>query len=90
MLCIVGIGAVLAKSIIIMTMLKIFGGIFLIYLAVMSIKTRKKDYEYLVDNARNSTVQPSSFLKESLTGFMSGILNPKNPMFLFKPLYLWS
>ena len=80
-ICIIGIGALLAKSIVIMTVLKISGGLFLSYLAFMSIRAKKKDYEHLIQSAGTAKVQSSTFQKELLTGFLSGILNPKNPIF---------
>jgi len=80
-ICIVGIGALLAKSVVIMTLLKVLGGLFLSYLAFMSMKARKKDYDHLIHSAGTANIQTSTFQKEFLTGFLSGILNPKNPIF---------
>jgi len=80
-ICIVGVGAIIAKSVIIMILLKVLGGIFLIYLAMMSLKSRKRDYEQLILNATSVKAQGSTFKKEFLIGFLSGILNPKNIIF---------
>ena len=80
-LCLIGIGALLASSVIIMIVLKVAGGVFLIYLAVMALKAKKNDYKDL-ELPENQTHQPeTTFVKEFITGFMSGILNPKNLLF---------
>jgi threonine/homoserine/homoserine lactone efflux protein len=79
-LCLLGVGAILAGSIVVMTVLKVCGGLFLLYLAVMALKARKKDYEFLkTEGERDKTT--TSFGKEFATGFLSAILNPKNPIF---------
>jgi threonine efflux protein len=80
-LCLIGVGAILASSLMIMVTLKIAGGLFLTYIAYMALKAKREDYraiaQTIIDNKNNS----SSFFKEFLTGFMSGILNPKNLLF---------
>jgi len=80
-LCLIGVGSLLASSIVIMIALKIAGGLFLIYLAIMALRAKKKDYKDLeLTEADNHQVE-TTFVKEFLTGFMSGILNPKNLLF---------
>lgn len=65
-----------------MIALKIIGGLFLIYLAVQALRARKSSYNNL-DVAENESFSAikTSFFKEFITGFMSGILNPKNLLF---------
>jgi len=82
-LCLIGVGSILAASVPVMIALKIIGGLFLIYLAVQAICARKSSYNNLdmtAESTNYSAVQ-STFLKEFITGFMSGILNPKNLLF---------
>ena len=81
-LCLIGVGSILAASIPIMITLKIIGGLFLIYLAYQALKARKSSYENL-DAFENigSRDRLNSFWLEFITGFMSGILNPKNLLF---------
>lgn len=80
-LCLVGVGSILASSVAIMIALKIAGGLFLIYLAFMALKAKKSSYiELPISNAEHETSK-TTFTKEMLTGFMSGILNPKNLLF---------
>lgn len=80
-LCLVGIGSILASSVAIMIALKIAGGLFLIYLAFMALKAEKSSYsELAIINAEHEKIA-TTFVKEMLTGFMSGILNPKNLLF---------
>jgi threonine/homoserine/homoserine lactone efflux protein len=81
-LCLIGVGSILAASIFIMVGLKIVGGLFLIYLAIQALRARKVSYNNLdVANPTNSDVIKTTFFKEFITGFMSGILNPKNLLF---------
>ena len=81
-LCLIGVGSILAASIFVMVGLKIVGGLFLIYLAVQALRARKSSYNNLdIADPINSDVIKTTFLKEFITGFMSGILNPKNLLF---------
>lgn len=80
-LCLAGVGTILAASITIMIALKIAGGLFLIYLALMAVKAKKSSYSHLAINEMKPDATSSSFIKEFFTGFMSGILNPKNLLF---------
>ncbi|MFT5852198.1 MAG: threonine/homoserine/homoserine lactone efflux protein [Colwellia sp.] len=81
-LCLIGVGSILAASIFVMVGLKIVGGLFLIYLAVQALRARKSSYNNLdIADSTNSDVIKTTFLKEFITGFMSGILNPKNLLF---------
>ncbi|WP_413693781.1 LysE family transporter [Psychromonas sp. KJ10-2] len=79
-LCLVGVGAILAKSFIIMMVLKILGGLFLIYLGVRALSARKSDYPHFSEPI-HSTNSEAQFYKEFVVGFMSGVLNPKNILF---------
>ncbi|WP_330110555.1 LysE family translocator [Methylophaga thalassica] len=81
-LCLVGVGAILAASVSLMIALKIIGGLFLLYLAFHALKAPKSAYrELTVTSANNTELAKISFIKECITGFMSGILNPKNLLF---------
>lgn len=80
-LCLVGVGSILASSVTIMIVLKIAGGIFLIYLAIMALKAKKSSYSELANFNPEYMEEKTTFTKEFLTGFMSGILNPKNLLF---------
>lgn len=81
-LCLVGVGAILAASVSLMMALKIIGGLFLLYLAFHVLKAPKSDYrELTISSANNTELVKISFIKQCITGFMSGILNPKNLLF---------
>ncbi|MEF2524191.1 LysE family transporter [Vibrio mimicus] len=81
-LCLVGVGSILAASVSIMIALKIVGGLFLIYLAIQALKARRSSYEtFEVSGLEGASTHSSSFHYELVTGFMSGILNPKNLLF---------
>ena len=81
-LCLIGVGTILAASVSVMMTLKIIGGLFLLYLAFHAMKAPKSAYKELTVTPETGTsIAASSFTKECLTGFMSGILNPKNLLF---------
>ena len=81
-LCLVGVGAILAASVSLMMALKIIGGLFLLYLAFHALKAPKSAYRELsVTSVNNTELVKISFIEECITGFMSGILNPKNLLF---------
>ncbi|TVO34943.1 LysE family translocator [Vibrio algivorus] len=81
-LCLIGVGSILAASVPIMITLKVVGGCFLIYLAYKALRARKSAYQNL-DIVDDSEIEStgSTFWFEFFTGFMSGILNPKNLLF---------
>jgi len=79
-LCLIGVGSILATSVTVMIVLKVIGGLFLIYLAVQALRASKDSYKGL-DIAKSSHSNKVTFFKEFFTGFMSGILNPKNLLF---------
>ena len=80
-LCLIGVGAFLASSVYIMIGLKVAGGLFLIYLAVQALQAKKSDYASLSAQVNIKEKQETTFFKEFIIGFMSGILNPKNILF---------
>jgi len=80
-LCLIGVGALLASSVVIMIALKVTGGVFLIYLAIMVLRAKKTDYKDLELPENKTKQSETTFVKEFITGFMSGILNPKNLFF---------
>jgi len=80
-LCLIGVGAFLASSVYIMIGLKVAGGLFLIYLAVQALRAKKSDYASLSAQVNIKEKQETTFFKEFIIGFMSGILNPKNILF---------
>ncbi|MDX1266801.1 MAG: LysE family transporter [Oceanisphaera sp.] len=80
-LCLVGVGAILASSIVVMTTLKLAGGVFLTYLAISAIRAKKQSYAALNVSVSSAAGHGTTYAREFLTGFASGILNPKNPLF---------
>ena len=81
-LCLIGVGAILSASIGLMMTLKVIGGLFLMYIAYHALKAPKNAYANFSTNTKTSTeFSLSCFCKEFVTGFLSGILNPKNLLF---------
>lgn len=98
LLCLVGVGFILAASMPVMMALKVVGGVFLIYLAVQALRAKRSSYQLMNEQLNAGLSQAldaksesgadvvanagrSSFLREFVTGYMSGILNPKNLLF---------
>jgi len=80
-LCLIGVGAILASSVSLMIALKIIGGLFLMFLAFQALRAKRSSYAELSIERDEQKSGETSFLKEFVTGFMSGILNPKNLLF---------
>lgn len=80
-LCLIGVGSILASSVTIMIVLKIAGGLFLTYIAWMALKAKREDYRIFAQAIAEHTGASSSFTREFLIGFLSGISNPKNLLF---------
>lgn len=81
-LCILGVGAILSASLVAMTVFKLIGGAFLIYVAWQALRSKKSDYAFIAKGSEElAVVAQSTFLKEFFTGFISGISNPKNILF---------
>lgn len=80
-LCLAGVGGILASSVGIMIVLKIAGGLFLLYLASMALKAPRSSYRELALIGAQDGYSTTTLAREFATGFMSGILNPKNLLF---------
>jgi threonine/homoserine/homoserine lactone efflux protein len=81
-LCLIGVGAILSTSVSLMIALKVIGGLFLMYIAFNALKAPRNAYQNMAAISANSTeLSLLSFSKEFVTGFLSGILNPKNLLF---------
>lgn len=80
-LCLAGVGSILASSVTVMIVLKISGGLFLTYIAYMALKAKREDYRIFAQTMVEHTGKSSSFTREFMVGFLSGISNPKNLLF---------
>jgi threonine/homoserine/homoserine lactone efflux protein len=81
-LCILGVGSLLAASLVLMTVLKVLGGLFLLWVAFHALKSRKSDYAFVTgETGKPGPGTGRSWGREFLTGFLSGISNPKNILF---------
>lgn len=81
-LCILGVASILAASLWVMTALKVLGGMFLIYIAVAALRSKKSDYDFVAGAGIEGELRPNkSFRREFVAGFASGISNPKNILF---------
>lgn len=80
-LCLIGVGSILAKSATVLVTLKIMGGLFLIYLGIQALLAKKDSYKKIALAETNNRQLESTWISEFITGFMSGVLNPKNLLF---------
>lgn len=81
-ICLIGVGSILAASVPIMITLKIIGGLFLLYLGIQALRARKETYDqFKMVQSTHSVTATTTFLKEFIAGFLSGIFNPKNLLF---------
>jgi threonine/homoserine/homoserine lactone efflux protein len=71
-----GVGAIIAKSVVLFTILKIVGAVYLVYLGIQAIRHRK-DAAAAVDTA----ALPRSHWRQLWQGFVVGITNPKTIAF---------
>ena len=76
-----GVGAVVADSIVLFTIVKLIGGAYLAYLGVQAIRHRREG----VDDAPDVAAEPSSWnvLRQ---GFLVGVTNPKTIVFFVAAL----
>ena len=79
-LCIFGLGDFLMQSLTVLRIIKGAGGFFLISIAVSALRTGKEEYTRVMDT-NDCPVGNKHFPREFLTGFLSGISNPKNLVF---------
>ena len=81
-LCLIGVGAILSASTSIMIALKVVGGLFLMYIAFHALKAPRSSYQNMAATSEGTErFSLIFFSKEFITGFLSGILNPKNLLF---------
>lgn len=73
-------GSVIARSLVLMSVLKLLGGAFLLSVAYHALKARRSDYTFITDLETGSKAQ-NSFAKEFALGLFSGLSNPKSIIF---------
>ncbi|MFV0320531.1 MAG: LysE family translocator [Microbacterium sp.] len=72
-----GMGTIVAQSIVLFTIIKLLGAAYLIYLGVQAIRHRKDDMTSDGESARR-TLTPAVMLRQ---GFLVGVTNPKTIVF---------
>lgn len=72
-----GVGAIVAQSIMLFTIIKLLGAAYLVYLGVQAIRHRKDSVTDGTDSARRS-LTPAVMLRQ---GFIVGVTNPKTIVF---------
>ena len=72
-----GIGLIISKSIVLFTIIKILGAMYLIYLGYKSLRSDG----FTLDETKEQTTQTISNKKSFLVGFLCNALNPKATLF---------
>lgn len=86
-LCLAGVATLLSQSAGLLMLVRIAGGLFLIWLGLCALRARKSDYAALLARAGEGAMEADpadcrrAFWREFAAGFASGILNPKNLLF---------
>ncbi|WP_197408066.1 LysE family transporter [Lampropedia cohaerens] len=87
-LCLAGVATLLSQSAGLLMLVRIAGGLFLIWLGLCALRARKSDYAALLARAGEGALDAAdpadcrrAFWHEFAAGFASGILNPKNLLF---------
>ena len=81
-LCMIGVGAAIAHSMWLMFLLKIIGGVFLLYVAYGALRAKRSDYAFITQTPQNAQQKATpSFWAEFFLGIASGLSNPKNIVF---------
>lgn len=80
-LCLVGVGAILASSVTLIITLKVIGSLFLMFLAFKALRAKRADYASIAIEVDQTERSKTTFFREFIIGFASGILNPKNLLF---------
>lgn len=75
--CLVGIGVVISKSILLFNLIKWLGAVYLIYIGIKSLQARK----YQSQDVEERKTQTMSSLSAFRVGFLTCLLNPKVTLF---------
>lgn len=75
--CIAGVGLVISKSIVLFSIIKTIGAIYLLYLAYQLIRSKKRENEVQLE-AKTGQISLFQSYKE---GFLANVLNPKATLF---------
>lgn len=75
--CLVGIGLIISKSILLFNIIKILGAIYLIYLGAIILISKRT----LKDDTMEVTVQKKTHFEYFLNGLLTDLLNPKATLF---------
>lgn len=76
-----GVGIVIAQSVVLFTIVKIAGALYLVWLGIQAIRHRKD-----AASEATATVAPRSTLRLLVQGFIVGVTNPKTIVFLIAML----
>ncbi len=92
--CILGIGFIVSKSIVLFNIIKFLGAFYLIYIGYKSLKSKG----FKIDSAYEKSQETMSVKNAFLMGFLCNILNPKAALFfvslftvvidVYTPLYM--
>lgn len=81
--CLLGVGLIISKSILIFNIIKWIGAIYLIYIGLKGIRSRKKNIEELnkITEISGSEIKNIKKINAFRTGFIVNVFNPKATLF---------
>lgn len=80
--CIIGIGFIIAQSILLFNAIKYVGAAYLIYIGVKALRAKKSNPDNIVADTPDE-IKTISARRAIMTGFMTNVLNPKATLFFF-------
>lgn len=80
--CIIGIGFIIAQSILLFNAIKYIGAGYLVYIGVRALLTKKANHHDITADT-STEIKTISPRKAIMTGFMTNVLNPKATLFFF-------
>jgi RhtB (resistance to homoserine/threonine) family protein len=79
--CLLGIGLIISKSILIFNTIKYIGAMYLIYIGIKALRAKRKNPVTEVTNTTNTSVKQTTPWQAVQTGFLVNALNPKATLF---------
>ncbi len=77
----VGIGLIISQSILLFSILKYLGSVYLLYLGISLLRTKKESQDLVIEKQPDDFVKNLSYKKALHEGFLNSVLNPKTTIF---------
>jgi len=77
----IGIGLIISQSILLFSILKYIGAVYLLYLGISLLRKRRDNQEVVIEKSQNNQDVKISHVKAFREGFLNSALNPKTTIF---------